>query len=53
MTVLLERNGKGCEGLHPMVSSMSTRESMSTIISITHDGNPRPTFQQNSDRSSY
>ena len=40
MTVLLERNGKGCERLHPTMSSMSTGESTSTIISTTHDGNP-------------
>ena len=46
MTVLLERNGKGCEGLHPTMSSMSTRESLSTIISITYDGNHRPTFDK-------
>ena len=29
------------------------RESLSTIISITHDGNPRLTFQQNHDGSSH
>ena len=52
-TVLLEMDGKGCEGLHPTMSSMSTRESMHTIISTTHDRNPRPTFRQNRDGSSY
>ena len=50
---LLERNGKGCEGLHPTMSSMLTRESSNTIISITHDGNPRLTFRQNCDGSSH
>ena len=43
-TVLLEGDGKGCEGLHPKMSGMSTREGLNTIISITHDGNPRLTF---------
>ena len=52
-TILLERNGKGCERLHPMMSSVSTGESTSTIISTTHDGNPRLTFRQNCDGSSY
>ena len=52
-TVLLERNGKGCERLHPTMSSVSTGESMSTIISTTHDGNPRPTFRQNRDGCNY
>ena len=32
---------------------MLTAESTSTIISTTHDGNPRLTFQQNRDGSSY
>ena len=41
---LLERNGKGCERLHSMMSCMSTGESTSSIISTTHDGNPRQTF---------
>ena len=53
MTVLLEGDGKGCEGLHPKMSSMLTRESLSTIISITHDGNTRSTFRQNRDGSSH
>ena len=53
VTVLLEGDGKGCEGLHQEMSSMLTRESSSTIISITHDGNPRSTFQQNRDGSSH
>ena len=52
MTVLLEGDGKGCEGLHPKMSGMSTREGSSTIISITHEGNPRSTFRQNRDGSS-
>ena len=46
MTVLLERNGKGCEGLHPMMSSMLTGESISTIISTTHDGIPDRPFDK-------
>ena len=53
MTVLLEGNGKGREGLHPKMSGMSTRESLSTIISTTHDGNPRSTLQQNRNGSSH
>ena len=53
VTVLLERNGKGCERLHPMMSSMLTGESTSTIISTTHDRNPRLTFQQNRNGSIY
>ena len=53
MTALLEGDGKGCEGLHPKISSMSTRESLSTIISITHDGNPRSTLRQNHDGCSH
>ena len=36
-----------------MMSCMSTGESTSTIISTTHDRNPRQTFQQNRDGSSY
>ena len=44
MTVLLEGDGKGCEGLHPKMPSMSTGESLSTIISTPHDGNPRLTL---------
>ena len=52
-TVLLERNGKGCEGLHPMMSCVLTGESTSSIISTAHDGNPRQTFRQNRDGSSY
>ena len=36
-----------------MMSSMLTAGSMSTIISTTHDGNPRLTFRQNRDGSSY
>ena len=43
-TVLLERNGKGCERLHPVMFRVLTGESMSTIISTTHDRNPRLTF---------
>ena len=53
VTVLLEGDGKACEGLHPKMSGMLTRESSSTIISITHDGNPRSTLQQNLDGSSH
>ena len=45
-TVLLERNGKGCERLHPMMSCVSTGESMSTIISTTHDEIPDRPFDK-------
>ena len=53
MTVLLERNGKGCERLHSMMFCVLTGESTSSIISATHDGNPRQTFRQNRDGPSY
>ena len=36
-----------------MMSSVSTGESMSSIISTAHDGNPRQTFRQNRDGPSY
>ena len=53
MTVLLEGNGKRCERLHPMMSCMSSRESMSPVISTTHDRNPRQTFRQDRNGLSY
>ena len=53
MTVLLEGNGKRCERLHPMMSHMSTGESMSPVIPTTHDGNTRQTFRQDRNGLSY
>ena len=45
-TVLLERDGKGREGLHSAMSCMLTGESTSSIISTTHDGNPDRPFDK-------
>ena len=45
-TVLLEGNGKGCERLHPTMSHMSSRESMSPVIPTTHDGNTSKPFDK-------
>ena len=36
-----------------MMSCVSTGESMSSIVSTAHDGNPRPTFRQDRDGLSY
>ena len=53
VTVLLEGNGKRCERLHPTMSHMSSRESMSAVMPTTHDGNTRQTFRQDHNGLSY